>query len=286
MYESNGSALAKSRERQVKASDELSSGIRVAHPWEDPAAAGLSVEYDGNVRTYQNIGTSLQRASDELNTADGGLGDVGELLSRARELATQMSNDTYNPAERANAAKEVDGLFQSAITTLNRQVGGRYIFGGFLDGAPPFDATGNYVGDTGVRQVEVGPNVWYDASVRADVAIKGVGGGVDALATLTTLSAALTANDATAIRGTLDSLASAISQVAQARSLAGTQQNVFDTAYTAVRGAQDDQSVALAREVEANPFDAASRLALSERALEATIEATARIGKLSLLGKL
>jgi vancomycin resistance protein YoaR len=49
MYAHGTLAMAKARGAHAKAVDELSSGTRVTHPWDDPAAAGLAVDYDASV---------------------------------------------------------------------------------------------------------------------------------------------------------------------------------------------------------------------------------------------
>src|SRR6185436_3541285 len=121
MYEHGAMHLQRSREAHQKAIDEVSSGVRVNHPWEDPGAAGRAVQHDSAARQHDAVGTAIARASDELASIDAGYSDVIESLSRARELAVQMSNDSYSASERAGAASEVSGLFQSVIGTLNRQ---------------------------------------------------------------------------------------------------------------------------------------------------------------------
>ena len=152
------------------------------------------------------INQNASRAGDEVDAADSALQSLSDVLARARELAVQMGNDSYSAADRAGAATEIDGLVQQAVTLMNTNVNGRYIFGGNQDQTAPFDTAGNYNGDTAVRQVEVAPGVLEDSSVRADVAVKGVGGGVDLFATLQSLSTALRTNNGDAIRGSLTDL--------------------------------------------------------------------------------
>src|SRR5437868_14207993 len=101
MYERGTLELQRNRSASAKASNEVSSGVRVQHPWEDPAAAGLGAEHDVNQRRLDAMVTSVDRASDEISSMDAGLGDLGELLSRGRELAVQLSNDSYSAGERA-----------------------------------------------------------------------------------------------------------------------------------------------------------------------------------------
>lgn len=286
MFDHGSHQLEQSRSMHAKARNELSSGMRVEHPWEDPAAAGLAVSHDAEGRTHGAVGTALQRASSEIDSMDSGLGDIIEALSRARELAVQLSNDSYSAEGRAGGAVEVTGLFESTVATLNREVAGRYVFGGFKDGAAPFDPAGAFTGDSNIRQVEVAKGVWQDVSIDSATTIKGNGGGVDILATLSAVATALAANDVTTLRASLDTLSNGITQVSQARSKLGAQQAVIDVASSAARVARDGAAERLAAEVEANPFESASRLALAERSLEASIEAVSRSGKLSLLGKM
>ncbi|MBK7858991.1 MAG: flagellar hook-associated protein FlgL [Archangiaceae bacterium] len=286
MYEQNTSTLQRQKTAHAKALGEVSSGTRVTHPWEDPAAAGRAVAHEANTKAFSAVGTAVQRASDELNSIDAGLGDVVESLSRARELAVQLSNDSYSASERAGAAAEVTGLFNSVVASLNREVGGRYVFGGYKDGSAPFDAAGNFLGDGNVRKVEVAKGVWQDASIATDAAIKGVGGGTDVLATLQNLATALSTNNTTNVRASLDLLSSSISQVSQARSQAGAHAALFDVAQATARAGRDDEQAQLSSEVDADPFDAATRLAQAEASLEASIESVSRSGKLTLLGKM
>src|SRR5512137_830182 len=158
------------RARVERATAQAASGMRVVHPGDDPAAAGLLVEGRVAQARLDAIATAAGRASDELTAADGALGSVNDALVRARELAMQLANPTYDASQRTQAAGEVDQLLQQVVSQMNAEVGGRYVFGGNRDGSAPFDAAGAYLGDAGVRQVEIAPGVLSAASVRADVA--------------------------------------------------------------------------------------------------------------------
>ncbi|MGC4120547.1 MAG: flagellar biosynthesis protein FlgL [Myxococcales bacterium] len=274
------------RERMLRASEEVSSGLAVVHPGDGPAAAGLAVLHGQSRVREDAILQATGRASDEVGAADGALDGLGNLLSRARELAVQLSNDSYSADERANAASEIDGLFQSAIGLLNTQSGGRYLFGGSMDATPPFDATGAYLGDVQVRSVEIAPGQTQEVSIRADVMAKGTGGGADALATLQALSTALSANDAVGIRAALDPLDSSIKQVATGRAQLGAASAILGSATEIARAARDAAKVAGAHEVEADAIESMTRLAQAERALDASLSSSAKSFKLTLLDKL
>lgn len=286
MYQSAAANAARSRDAVQTATQEVSTGIRVNHPGDDPAAAALIVQGQQTVDRMTAIGTNAARAGQEVDAADQALQNMGNVLTRARELAVQMGDDSNSANDRQDAASEVDGLLSEAVSLMNTSVNGRYIFGGDKDQAPPFDATGNYSGDTAVRQVEVAPGVLQNASVRADVAVKGVGGGVDLFATLQALSTALNTNNGDGIRGALTDLETATTQVTNTEAQVGTMGDAFATAQTLASTDQVAATSNISKEADADAFDAASKLALANYALNATLSAASSSLQMSLLNKL
>jgi len=286
MYDLANRRLMRSRSESVVSGDQVSSGKRVQAPWDDAAAAGLITTFaQGKVRQTALM-TAANRASEELGVVDGAFDHAITNLTRARELAVQLSNDTYSAADRANAAAEVTQIFGSLVSQLNLRFGDRYVFGGTRDQTPPFAANGAYLGDTNIRRVEIAPGVLQDASIRADAAFTGAGGGVDVLTSLTSFATALTTNDTTGIRAAIQALADGTSQLTAAHSRVGAMMNVFDTASSTARLNADAATDARSSLEDIDIFDASSRFAAAERALEATMSASARSFKLSLLDRL
>jgi flagellar hook-associated protein 3 FlgL len=276
----------KAQGRLQDAVNENASGLKLEHAWDDPAGVAPVVAHRLAVKRFQAIEKVAGRASDELVAADNALSGVADVLSRARELAVQLANPTYSAEDRLGASEEVRQLNQHVIGLLNSQVGNRYIFGGNQDDVPPFQGDGTYVGDTGVRRVEVFPGVLQDASIRADVMAKGAGGGVDILQTLGDLSTALSTNDVDAIRGSLNALDTSITQVSVGRAQTGAVMNTLDVAVSSSRLASNQEQVNIATITEADVFQSATDLALAQRALEAALTASVRSFDLSLLKKL
>ena len=88
----------------------ISSGLRVNKAADD--SAGMSV-----ATRQQSDNTSLKQAMRNANdgisliqTAEGGLNEVYNILVRMRELAVQGSNQTYNSGDRAEISKEFTTL--------------------------------------------------------------------------------------------------------------------------------------------------------------------------------
>ncbi|MDX2022238.1 MAG: flagellar hook-associated protein FlgL [Deltaproteobacteria bacterium] len=277
---------AAARERLEKAMVEVSSGKRITHAADDPAGSGIIITSKISQQRYEAIQQAVGRSADELNTAEGVLGEVSNVMQRGRELAMQLGSAQFSGPDRATSANEVDGLFNTVIGLMNTEVGGRYIFGGTQDDAPPFQADGTYVGDAGIRQVEIAPGVLEPVSLRADIALKGVGGGVDVTQVLRDFAIALRNNDVVGVQNALDGFDKSLNQVSGARKDAGASLNILQTSDQVSRLSRDQMKIQVANVAETDLPEAASKMALANTALEAALAATASSFKMSLIDKL
>lgn len=90
--------------------ERLSSGLRINSASDDPAGLALSakLEADGRIAT-----TAIRNANDGISMAaitDDALTEVGSILSRMLELATQSSNGTYSTSQRSALSTEFVSL--------------------------------------------------------------------------------------------------------------------------------------------------------------------------------
>jgi flagellar hook-associated protein 3 FlgL len=280
IYEGTIARVTQSRTRMGIAQDQLSSGKRVIAPGDDPAAAALVVRHRIDENRFNAIGTAAQKAGDELNAADAALDNVGNLINRARQLATQLGSDSYGAADRTSGAQEVDGILRQVVTELNARFGERYLFGGFKDTAPPFDFSGAYQGDSGVRTVEVSPGLFEMASVDVSGLATGPTGIVQ---TLTDLSTALKANDGAGARAMITNFDTLTSNLSTIRSHIGTSVNVFEAATELCEMSADDEKIFIGKIQDADAIDASTTLSLAQYALEATLTAATKTFSLSLV---
>jgi flagellar hook-associated protein 3 FlgL len=271
------------RDQVMKAQQQVTSGERVVQPGDDPSAAGLMVSQQIALARLNVTNQAVSQASDEAQVADGALQSVATLVQQAQTLAVQLGNDTYSASERAAGALQIAGISSQISHLMNTQFAGRYIFGGDVDSTPPFDASGNYSGDTAVRQIEVAPGLLQNTSIRADQALKGVGGGVDVFATLSTLAASLSANDGVGVRATVAGLSQANDQVATALAQNGTIMDGFQSAQSIGNVATTSVQKALSSASEADIFQASTDLVAAQTSLQASLAASAKTMSVSLL---
>lgn len=103
-------SLAANRLDLEKAMERLSSGKRLNSSRDD--AAGMSV-VTRMTSQIQGLNMAVRNANDGIsmaNTYDAAAEEVGNVLSRMRELAVQMSNGSYASADSQNANLEFDAL--------------------------------------------------------------------------------------------------------------------------------------------------------------------------------
>jgi flagellar hook-associated protein 3 FlgL len=276
MYRTALSGIQRSRDEYAKASEQSSSGLRVEHAWDDPAATGLIAVQNAEASRQNAIQAAAGRAEDETVFSDQALSAVNTALQRAQELAVQMANGTWSANDRLDAANEVDQLMQQVVAQGNARMGDVYVFGGNQTGNPPFDAKGNYSGDSATRSVEIAPGVSQAVSVAGDATFKGTNGGVDLSGVLISFSNALKANNVAGIQTAIDDLSKGVAQISAARAQLGASENVFTAAGTAAKAASDSAEKERSSLQDADVFASSTRLAAAEQALQATINSAAK----------
>ena len=103
-------SLAANRLDLEKAMERLSSGKRLNSSRDD--AAGMSV-VTRMTSQIQGLNMAVRNANDGIsmaNTYDAAAEEVGNVLSRMRELAVQMTSGTYKDTDRTNANEEFSAL--------------------------------------------------------------------------------------------------------------------------------------------------------------------------------
>ncbi len=108
--------LSKAGERLQSNFRKLSTGLRIANAKDD--AAGLAIAERLNTRT-RSLDQASRNANDGislLQTGEGGLNEVGNLLTRLRELAVQSSNGTTSGDDKTTLNNE----FQDVVSEIDR----------------------------------------------------------------------------------------------------------------------------------------------------------------------
>jgi flagellin len=118
--------------------EKLASGFRINKAADDSAGLAISEKLKADIR---GINMARRNASDGVSliqTAEGGLNEVGNILSRLRELAVQGSSDTVGDTERGFLNKEFSQL-KNEITRIAKstEYNGTLLIGGDLGDSEP-----------------------------------------------------------------------------------------------------------------------------------------------------
>lgn len=90
--------------------EKLSSGFRINKAADDAAGLAISENLRAEVRGMQQARRNAQDGISLVQTAEGGLNEITNILSRLRELTVQAASDTVGPVERGFLQKEFGAL--------------------------------------------------------------------------------------------------------------------------------------------------------------------------------
>lgn len=108
--------LRKASESESKALGQLSSGKRVEKAADDSAGLAHAKKLDAHVRSQKQAQRNANDGISFVQTAEGGLNEISNILVRLRELSVQAASDTVGEAERGFANKE----YQSLVSEIDR----------------------------------------------------------------------------------------------------------------------------------------------------------------------
>ena len=105
-----------------KATERLSSGKRVNNASDDPASIGQISKLGAQVASLTKAIQNGAEAKLLTQSADSGLNEINNLLSRIRELAVQGGSSTLTSADRATLQVEVDAYLKEidALTNVTK----------------------------------------------------------------------------------------------------------------------------------------------------------------------
>ena len=139
---------------QAKSTEKLSSGYKINRAADDAAGLAISEKMRRQIRGLTQASTNAQDGISAVQTAEGALNEVHDMLQRMNQLAVQASNGTNTTTDREYLNSEVQAL-QSEIdrvattTTFNEQM--------LLDGT--FTAVGLQVGAENASEQRISLNI-------------------------------------------------------------------------------------------------------------------------------
>jgi flagellin len=233
-------ALSASQGQLATAMQRLSSGMRINGAKDDAAGLSIATRMDAQAR---GMNVAIRNANDGISmvqTAEGALGKVSNMLQRMRELAVQAANSTNSTADRSSTDAEYLQLASEVTRTLaGTQFNGQSILQSSVAGSYQVGANTSSVLD----KIGIAAFNW------TTVAAVTVAVGANVSTAPTTSVAGTDGSFATAAINALDTAMDAINSQ---RATFGAVQNRFENAIATLQISSENQTAARARIMDAD----------------------------------
>jgi flagellin len=101
---------------QAKSTEKLSSGYKINRSADDAAGLSISEKMRKQIRGLTQASANAQDGISLVQTAEGALGEVHDMLQRMNELAVKAANGTMSSNDRMDVQREVEQL----VTEIDR----------------------------------------------------------------------------------------------------------------------------------------------------------------------
>ena len=235
----------------------LSSGYRITKAGDDAAGLGISVNLEAQIRSYNQAARNAQDGISVVQTAEGALNEVSNIITRMRELAMQSASAGVSNTERTYIQKESDAL----KTEINRIADATEYNGNAL-----LNTTGKVLTfQIGIRNIAANDRI---SVTTVDVNLSSLGAaGVFSTLSLSTQTTAQLA---------LSSIDIALQMVSQARASLGATGNRLTSVISQIQTASENLSAGNSRIRDVDVAEESSRLSRAQILMQAGVSVLAQ----------
>lgn len=132
-------------------------GLKLNEASDDVSAIRPVLTTRTQIRTTDRYIETMGVSLDKMETTDGYLNQVENILQRVKEIGVTAVNGALSEADFDTLADEVGQLKEELLDAANAMVDGKYIFAGYEENTKPFVANPNY--DPALWDAN-NPNTW------------------------------------------------------------------------------------------------------------------------------
>ena len=132
------SVLKANEARYAASTEKMSSGYKLNHASDSPAGMAITNKMNAQIRSLNKARDNAKNAANVVQTADGALNEVTEMLQRMNQLSIKAANGTMSDSDRDAVQEEIDALIKeinrvAADTEYNTQnlLGGEQAMKGY-----------------------------------------------------------------------------------------------------------------------------------------------------------
>ena len=281
----------------------MATGKKFTRPSQDPIGTSRSLRLNTDISKMEQYKRNVEDAQSWMNTTEIAVGDISDILQRAKELTVQAANETYSQDQRNAVASEIEELKKQLISIGNMNYAGSYIFSGYKTNQPLLDSTGKYDLGSTTAVLDPSENINIDIGVGDMMAVNFVGQRVFGVSSIANpygnpLSSTSPANhgDSTQLIGTFDQLISDLNSgnmtginsalgrieshltnVNAVRAELGVKSNRLELTINRIGADTENLKTLLSKNEDADMSEVIMNLNMSENVYKASLAASARI---------
>jgi flagellar hook-associated protein 3 FlgL len=286
--------LASLQNRMTKTQAELTSGVRISKPSDDPTAVGDVLQLESDIGQATQVTSNLNGVKSEVDTASQVVQNAVSLLDQARTLAAQGASSTISPAERTAMAAQAEQILNTLVDDSRATFDGQYVFSGDSSTQPAYSV--NLANANGVNRLMSAPatRLIQDSTGQTFAVAKTAQdlfdhrNPDDSLATdnvfaaVNNLRVALLNNDQPGVLAAAGSIQTAQDYLNQQAAFYGAVQNRITNALDVAQKFQLQSQTALSNERDTDVAAAATELTQEQLSQQAAMQADASIPRNSL----
>ena len=113
-----------------KINQQISTGKVINTVSDDPHKAIKIMNINNDIKYTEKYNYNIDESVGWMNTTDGALDNVGNLLGEIKETILKVGNGTYSQNEMKSLNEDMNEKIKQLADTLNSTHGGKYLFGG------------------------------------------------------------------------------------------------------------------------------------------------------------
>jgi flagellar hook-associated protein 3 FlgL len=129
--------------------NQLSTGLRITKPSQDPAAAIRALSAQRQLEYRSQVDSNLKSANTLLSVTESTLAQAQSIMQELQGLGVSSSTNVLSVEERDAAIAQIDAAYRRLMELGNSKFQDQYIFAGSDVNRPPFSASANAMRFTG-----------------------------------------------------------------------------------------------------------------------------------------
>lgn len=267
--------INKNRGEMGRIQSDLSSGKRVRMPSQGPVEFERSRIIEENIRKDEQFQDNVSTGLRQSRMAQEALDETIDRLIEIKGSLVKGSTGTSNSQARETMAREIEGIRDTLVNTLNVSSGDRYLFAGTNSDTIPFELDDSVPGGVQNNSTNTNPKVLVGDGVSLDISVSGVEltdtDAGDLFGIIDNIITALDADDTAALSQLLPDTDTAIEHVSNQAAKIGTNINRMDFLFEQYESSKIAQRAEVSNLVDTDYAEAFSDLQRNQIAYESAM---------------